>query len=137
MNLKVFFRATVFDTAPNINFTEAITELGICYSYSAVMARYLPVRKNAPFEPYEPPQCNFLNSLCYARVEDLPGPIKVCGQCERRLSENPVTEDSGKFGECANLGKIEGKKEKKVPPKLEVTWYCGKSRGITGYFTLG
>ncbi|KAJ1529373.1 hypothetical protein ONE63_006160 [Megalurothrips usitatus] len=76
VNLKVFFRATVFDSAPNINFTETLTELGICYSYSAVLARYLPVRKETPFEPFEPPQCNFLNSLCYARVEDLQGPVK-------------------------------------------------------------
>ncbi|KAE8743248.1 hypothetical protein FOCC_FOCC011128 [Frankliniella occidentalis] len=76
VNTNIFFRATVFDTSMAINFTEALTELGICYSYSAVLARYLPVRKNTPIEPFEPPQCNFLNSLCYARVEDLQGPVK-------------------------------------------------------------
>ncbi|XP_034250865.1 sodium channel protein Nach-like [Thrips palmi] len=76
VNLKVFFRATVFDTSPTINFTETLTEMGICYSYSAVTARYLPVRRNTPFEDFKPPQCNFLNSLCYARVEDLQGPVK-------------------------------------------------------------
>ena len=77
MNPSLFYRATVFDTDPRINFTETLTELGICYSYSAVMARYLPVRRGKLFEKFEPPQCNFLNSLCYARVEDLRAPIKV------------------------------------------------------------
>lgn len=57
---------------------ETITEMGLCYTYSGVVSNYISLRKNSwkTVEGFVPPYCNFLNSLCYARIEDFPRIMK-------------------------------------------------------------
>ncbi|XP_054286605.1 pickpocket protein 19-like [Macrosteles quadrilineatus] len=62
-----------------MKFEETITEMGICYTYNGVLTDYISLSKNvktALTKDVDPPYCNFLNSLCYARIEDLPGMMR-------------------------------------------------------------
>ncbi|XP_022173216.1 acid-sensing ion channel 4-like isoform X2 [Myzus persicae] len=69
------YKTTIFSTDyKNITFQPVLTEMGICYTFSGTITNYLTpnselqnVNSNSPI-----PSCNFLNSLCYARAENLP-----------------------------------------------------------------
>ncbi|XP_060833388.1 pickpocket protein 19-like [Rhopalosiphum padi] len=69
------YKTTIFSTDyKNITFQPVLTEMGICYTFSGTITDYLTpnsepqnINSNSPT-----PSCNFLNSLCYARAENLP-----------------------------------------------------------------
>ncbi|BET02985.1 Amiloride-sensitive sodium channel [Nesidiocoris tenuis] len=74
--MQMEYHANVFDPAYNyLAFREIITEMGICFTYSGIVANYHTLKK-LPQPSFEIPYCNYLTSVCYARVEDLPGKIR-------------------------------------------------------------
>ncbi|KAL1128984.1 hypothetical protein AAG570_013516 [Ranatra chinensis] len=75
--INMEYHATVFNPAyKNIAFHETLTEMGICHTYSGVVPNYITLKENPVTKNLIIPKCNYLNSLCYARIEDLPTIIK-------------------------------------------------------------
>ncbi|KAF6203336.1 hypothetical protein GE061_003754 [Apolygus lucorum] len=75
-NVDMIYHANIFDTAFNHQtFKETLTEMGICHTYSGIVSYYHTMKKG-PLPSGEIPYCNYLSSVCYARIEDLPQPIR-------------------------------------------------------------
>ncbi|XP_075225732.1 pickpocket protein 19-like [Lycorma delicatula] len=74
VSVKMIFHSTIFNPKyKDMGFLETLTEMGLCYTYSGVMSQYLTLQSDKQHNyNFSPPHCNFLNSLCYARIEDLP-----------------------------------------------------------------
>ncbi|XP_025406783.1 pickpocket protein 28-like [Sipha flava] len=61
----------------NITFLPVLTEMGICYTFNGKITNYLTPESKIRVENNSlTPSCNFLNALCYGRVENLPRIIK-------------------------------------------------------------
>ncbi|XP_073999286.1 sodium channel protein Nach-like isoform X2 [Rhodnius prolixus] len=71
------YRASLYDRKhKDIKFHETLTEMGICYTFAGVVPNYITLKKDPVTTNLNLPYCNYLNSLCYARIEDLPTPVK-------------------------------------------------------------
>ncbi|CAH1404772.1 unnamed protein product [Nezara viridula] len=75
--VEMEYHATIFNSAyKHLIFHEVLTEMGICYTYSGLVANYISLIDNPRPKKHSLPTCNYLNSLCYARIEDLPTAIR-------------------------------------------------------------
>ncbi|XP_025207804.1 acid-sensing ion channel 4-A-like [Melanaphis sacchari] len=78
VHAKLRYKTTIFSNDyANITFQPVLTEMGICYTFSGVITNYLTpnselqnINSNSPT-----PSCNFLNSLCYVKTEEIPRSI--------------------------------------------------------------
>nr|XP_018915698.1 PREDICTED: uncharacterized protein LOC109043097 isoform X1 [Bemisia tabaci] len=64
---------TVFNPEYNsIKYHPIVSEVGICYSFSSPFSEIFSVRKENSNSNGKVPLCNFLNSHCFTRIENLP-----------------------------------------------------------------
>ncbi|XP_014243210.1 sodium channel protein Nach-like isoform X2 [Cimex lectularius] len=76
--VEMIFHSNIFNPIyKNISFEPTVTEMGYCYSYSSIVSSFLHFKDQAVVTyKKDLPVCNYLNSLCYARIEDLPTTVK-------------------------------------------------------------